>query len=1504
MSNFSCQTLDIQQTSEETVRIVQCGTLDLQRTFRIVQWKAETDQPLWIEEQTLWDGQDSFFPQLSFPHNATPQCALDAHDQWGPVIAEPCLRGGFGMTLLFEEGILTIVPLVIALIFTGLQILSLRHAATKARKDWLFYVKLALYVLYAVFQKSLLDFWTNTDAPTTRLTIPTTTLVIVSFLIFPILSWLGHVRSLQPSNVLTLYLGTSAGLDLTRLRTLSDIPGSNSVTTIYLAALAVKVVLFFAELAEKRHLLLEQYAKAGPEETSGAINRAFFVWVNAVFAKGYKSILTVDNLPVLDKQILDATKPRSLEEKWAQADKSSKNALLWLYIKHYKWSLLSGVLPRLSFSAFSFAEPLLVEKILDFTSEAPSDDRHNIAQGLIAGYAIMHVGKAVAYTLYEHRTYRAITQFRGSLVTMIFGKTLALSSTDIADAEAITLMSADIGRIESSMHIMHDIYAAFIDLIISMFLLYRLIGGATYGPAVWIVSCLFLGMPIAKAAGNAQVPWLESIEERLAVTTKMLGSMKAIKMTGLTEMMSSIVTNLRNSEIDISRKFRALAVMESGASYLSSTFTPVIGFALFTILSQRNGGKPLTEAVAFAALGLFQLQEQPLVAIVGGVEHLHTILNSFSRIQDHLVQAERRDPRIVPGVNSYPYFVPAYHMDTDRLLEIEPKYDETEMSMAQQSLYDTKIAITVQNVSAGYSAQSDIFRNLSFKVARGKTTMIIGPVGSGKSTLLRLLLGEMPFTTGAVATAFTNSAFCPQSPWITWGTIQKNIQGMSKWDPTWYKTVARVCSLTRDFEELPDGDQTNTGTRGSRLSGGQQMRVSLARALYSKRSLMILDDVLTGLDRSTEASILNAAFGKDGLVKQLGSTVVLATNSVAHLNFADHIIVLNEDGTIAEQGTLEEVSAAGGYASRLANLPAPSTARPELELSKETLEELELPGDDEEFDMSRSAGDFQVYKYYVQLAGPGTFLFYLLACAAFVFGLSFPSIWLQWWTNSNKEHPNENSAYWLSVYASLAALALGSCMLSDYIFRIILLPKTSTKFHELLLGTTVHANTAFLTSTDAGQTTNRFSQDLQLIDHDLPMALDQTIINIFSVIVSSVLVFMGSGYTAASIPVCCVLLFIVQFFYLRTSRQLRLLNIEAKAPLFSQFLETLSGVSCIRAYGWTEDYIVQGYEVLDKSQRPYYLMGVIQRWLTLVLQLMVGGIGVLMVTFATTLPNGSAAFLGVALFKVIDFSSTLENFVSQWTMLETSLGAISRIRTFVEETKSEDLPHETDYVPFDWPQKGAVTFNNISASYSTSVEPVLKKIKITVEPGQKIAVCGRTGSGKSSLVSTLLRMLELEDGSINIDGIDISRIPRQEVRRRLNTLPQEPFFVRGTVRENADPLGVASDEDIIEGLKAARLWDSIEKEGGLDGELNEERLSHGQRQLFCLVRAVVKPGKIVIMDEATSSVDADTDELIQGIIRKSFSDRTLIVIAHKLDTVLDFDRVALLSKAISVPNVV
>ncbi|KAH7020331.1 putative ABC transporter C family member 5 [Ilyonectria destructans] len=458
------------------------------------------------------------------------------------------------------------------------------------------------------------------------------------------------------------------------------------------------------------------------------------------------------------------------------------------------------------------------------------------------------------------------------------------------------------------------------------------------------------------------------------------------------------------------------------------------------------------------------------------------------------------------------------------------------------------------------------------------------------------------------------------------------------------------------------------------------------------------------------------------------------------------------------------------------------------------------------------------------------------------------------------------------------------------------LPRTAKRFHELLLNTTMRAKTSFLTSVDAGTTLNRFSQDLELIDNDLPMSIDQTIFQFFSVIVSAVFVFMGSGYVSAAIPFCILAIVLIQFYYLRTSRQLRLLDIEAKAPLFSHFLDTNNGLSCIRAYGWTQSYMERHYEALNTSQKPYYLLWCIQRWLTLVLDLLNAGVAILLVSVACTTQTGSTGFLGVALFNIVTFGSTLQSLVSQWTHLETALGAIARTRWYVSNVKDENLPDEGGEAPQGWPGHGTITFKAVSASYDSSVEPVLKDISFSISEGERIAICGRTGSGKSSLISTLARLLEITSGTISIDDIDISRIPREEVRKRLNTLPQEPFFLHGSVRENVDPQEIASDEVIVGALRAVGIWELFESSGGLAGRVNEDKLSHGQRQLFCLARAIVNPARILIIDEATSSIDSDTDMLIQRVFRDRFQGRTVIAVAHKLDTVLDFDRVIVLDK--------
>ncbi|XP_044717675.1 ABC transporter domain-containing protein [Hirsutella rhossiliensis] len=1341
-------------------------------------------------------------------------CSIAVHDTFGPAVDSSC-ADGFDFTLLFEESILTLAPLGIALGWAILRFWALRNGVAKIRASWLLAAKMALYAIYVILQVALVAVWAGRGIPATRLTVACIVLTIVGFLVLSAVSYLEHMRALRPSTFLSVYLSLTILVDMARVRTLFLLPYGGPIAGIFLASFLIKVAIFAFETCEKRSLLRPDWQNTSPEDLGGFYNRALFVWLNGVFRKGFRTLLTISSLTNLDEEMLKASNPTDLIERWEKAGKSSDHSLVWTFLVHYKWCFFSGVIPRMAYTGFSFSQPYLIEKVLDFTADPGNPDTKNFSYGLVGAYAVVYIGMTLSYAIYQHKTYRLLTLFRGSLVTLIFNKTLRVSSSSIADAEAITLMSADIDRI-GSITLVHEFYASFLEAALALYLLYNLLGIAVVAPVAWIVVCLVAGIPLAKAAGNAQTPWLEAIEERLAATSKALNAMKPIKMTGLADIVSSQIATSRLAEIRASLRHRVLNIFVFVAYFASSGLAPVWGFGLFILLAQSRNTGTLTEGTAFAALSAFELLNQPLINAIDGFEHIQTVLNSFRRIQEYLASSS--------------------HSSLSQPQEKDEMALSDEKAGAYEKPYglDSKTAAVVRDATTKYTEEKEpILSGLNFEILRGQTTMIYGP-------------------------------------------------------------VVQACALNPDLEELTNGDQTHAGIRGSRLSGGQQMRVSFARALYSRNSTMLLDDVLTGLDRATERSILDAVFSSNGLLKQLNATVVLTTNTAHHLQYADYIILLDKNGNIAEQGTPDSVSMnAGGIQALESEVIA--TSRPELEIPEDVLHELEIL-DDQEPEETRRAGDMRIYAYYAKTAGYWRTSIYLVACAAFVYGSIFPSVWLQWWTNANAVRPNDRIGYWLGVYGALAAVTMIGCTIADCVFNLAVLPTTARKFHELLLDTTMRAPTSFLTSTNAGTTLNRFSQDLELIDNDLPMAIDQTVFQFLSVIASAVLVFIGSGYVAAAIPLCFVALAVIQFYYLRTSRQLRLLDIEAKAPLFSQFLETLNGIACVRAYGWTHDYMDRNHEALNASQKPFYLLWCIQRWLTLVLDLLNAGIAILLVGVATNVSNGSSAFLGVALFNVIALSSSLQTLITEWTQVETALGAIRRIKSYVATTEDENLPTENGEVPDDWPQQGSITFKDISASYQSSSEPVLREISFSIEAGEKVAICGRTGSGKSSLVAALLRMLEIESGTITIDGIDISTIPRQAVRGRMNTVPQDPFFLHGNVRLNVDPLESVEDERIIEVLRTLNLWHIFEEHEGLDGEVSEETLSHGQRQLFCLARAMVKPGRIVVMDEATSSVDADTDELMQRVLREELKGRTIITIAHKLHTVLDYDRVVLLDK--------
>lgn len=360
---------------------------------------------------------------------------------------------------------------------------------------------------------------------------------------------------------------------------------------------------------------------------------------------------------------------------------------------------------------------------------------------------------------------------------------------------------------------------------------------------------------------------------------------------------------------------------------------------------------------------------------------------------------------------------------------------------------------------------------------------------------------------------------------------------------------------------------------------------------------------------------------------------------------------------------------------------------------------------------------------------------------------------------------------------------------------------------------------------------------------------------------------------------------------------MRLLDLEAKSPLYSHFIESLSGLPIIRAFGWAENFQAQNLALLDASQKPYYLLFCIQRWLALILDLVVASLAVvLMVLIVKLRTKISPGYVGLALLNVMKFNEALAQIIKDWTTCETSFGAISRLKTFSAQTANENLPIERQLVPEDWPNRGVIELENVSASYTMDSTLVIRNISMLIEAGQRIGICGRSGSGKSSLITSLFRMLELTpESSITIDGIDITTLARQDVRSRLNAIPQEPFFIKGSVRGNADPMQQHADTAIIAAIEKVHLWSLVHGKGGLDADLDAEFFSQGQRQLFCLARAILRKSKVVVLDEATSNVDKKSDDLMQRVIRKEFCDCTIIAVAHRLDTIMDFDKIALLS---------
>ncbi|CAI7603846.1 hypothetical protein PCG10_001957 [Penicillium crustosum] len=1419
-------------------------------------------------------------------------------------------RGGFDFSLLFEETILQILPILLILILIPVRLWQLSQKRNKVVPSWLVLVKLGAWFNLLGLQIAQTALWALPAADSTKASVPANVILTIGVLALALLSYAEHTRSVRPSFILNTYLFCSLLFDIARSRTLwlrSADAFNNTLAIVATVAVGVKLLLFVLEAVEKRHILKSEYAGYPPEATAGFYNRAVFWWLNPLFKIGFTGVLRVEDLFALDKELSSERLLARFDEKWSKVTTKSPNTLQWESIKAVKWPLLAGVPARACVVAFNFCQPLLLERSLSFFNSPVNQGTQNIGYGLIGAYIMVYAGLAVSMGQYQHLTYRGITMVRGVLVTMLYKKASCLGLGETDPANSLTLMSADVERITAGWQTMHEIWANSVEIALAIYLLKIQLGISCVVPvcvALFALVGSLVGMSFVVAH---QAKWLEAIEKRISSTSGMLGSIKGVKMLGLQDSLMKFVHGLRVSELDISKKFRTLLVYNMAFAWLTRIFAPIFTFGVYVGISSD----PLSVSRAFTSLSLFSLLADPLLTLVMALMSFAGAVGSFQRIQQFLDKEDHADRRnnssetlFLDDIAEKRALSKAKDLDLSSI-----NSDSVESLKRSSAPLSSSNAVVVQGGSFGWEADKDpILTDITMTIPQGSFTVLIGPSGCGKSTLLKALLGEIPCSDGKVALASPSVAYCDQTPWHMNGTIKDSIVAMSDYDPQWYASVIKACALEEDLAQFPRGDAAVIGSKGIALSGGQSQRIALARAVYARRKIMILDDALSGLDATTENHIFHSLFGPRGLLKEIEASVLVASSSVKRLPYADHIVVLEANGRICEQGSFAALNKTGGYVSsfglglpdweykakRFSDSPSYSTVDTILKEKEALIEEPE--------NLDRG-GDLGIYTYYIDAIGWLPAIIFMIAMAGFVFCISFPSIWVKWWAQSDTANPKQEIGHYLGIYAMLGCLAMLALIVGCWQMIITMVPKSGESFHRKLLTTVLSAPMLFFSTTDSGSILNRFSQDLQLIDMELPIAAINTVATFFLCLAQMALIGVSSKYAAISFPFVLGILFLIQKMYLRTSRQLRYLDIEAKAPLYSHFTDCLQGLVTLRAFGWQHAMEKKNIALLDHSQRPFYFMFAIQRWLTLSLDMVVAGIAVLLIVLVVALRGStlSAGYVGVALLNVIQFSQSIKLLVTFWTNLETHIGSIQRIKDFTSTVESEDKPGEDQDVPPNWPSKGAVAFNSVSAAYRPS-EPVLNDVSLTVQAGEKVGICGRTGSGKTSMIMSIFRMMELTSGTITVDGVDISRLPRREIRSRINGVSQDSLLFKGSVRLNADPTGNHTDRDILAALKSVQLLPAIEEKGDLDTDVDEIHLSHGQKQLFCLARALLRPGNILILDEATSNIDTKTDEIMQRVIREKFCNHTIIAVAHKLDTILDFDRIVVLDAGRIVEN--
>eukprot|EP00644_Phytophthora_capsici_P002763 jgi/Phyca11/10801/fgenesh1_pm.PHYCAscaffold_55_\ len=1214
-----------------------------------------------------------------------------------------------------------------------------------------------------------------------------------------------------------------------------------------------------------------------PSQLAGCLGNIFFSWVTPLMKLGNERPLESDDLFQLDPYNRAVNVSRQFAHAWEQQTRSGKPSLVWALGKAFGLKFVVAGFLKLIHDSLQFVGPMIIKDIIAYLSDPTAP----LSEGLTYAAVIFVSGVVQSFALrqYFFYCYETGMQFRSAIVTAVFEKSMVLSAAarqQRTSGEITNLMSIDAQRLQDMTPYLHAVWYAAFQIIVSCVLLWQQIGVATFAGVAVILLIIPLMTVISKAMRKLQQRLMQVKDERIKICVEVLSGIKVVKLKAWENSFGQRVMKFRDEEL---ARLRTYVFARSGSNTIFS-FVPslvtVVSFSAYVLL-----GHTLDVGTALTSLALFNILRFPLFMLPQVLNNVVEASVSFDRLRSYFLAEER--VKVGEGdLTDVGISVQGADFKWDAAPPSEDK--KTGDKKEEEEALVTPVA------------EGPTLRHIDFSAKKGELHAIVGHVGSGKSTLLSGFLGDARCSAGSVAYR-GKVAYVSQQPFIQNATVRDNI------------TFGLPFNAEKYEEAL----------RGINLSGGQRTRVAIARAVYQDADIYLLDDILSAVDSHVGADIFNECIKKT-LKSKL---VVLVTHSLSFVSQCDQITVI-ADGRIAEHGSYKTLMAKKNLlAQMVSNYVESENEEDEVnETSAESLEDCADASDEEDLAITgrrkssesrmhrrsrlsmrsddsqagieeegqlmveedRSVGDvsWSVYRVWINAFGG--------MCAAFMVVLGFfaaqgltllATVWISYWSEEASKYP-DSQMYYVYVYM---LINLARLLFNNLLNRILRAP------------------TSFFGTTPLGRIVNRMSKDIYTLDESIP----GTVVGLLNTIVSVIITLVTISYVT---PIFMLILapvlagyYCSQRYFIKTSRELQRLDSISRSPIFALLSETLDGLSTIRAFGVESNFIGHNNYLLDKNQRAYFLNFTINCWLALRLEF-VGTCIAAAAAFAAVLAHGTNAAEGTAFAGIVGVSLTYAFTITQplnWTVrmvsqLQTQMVSIERIQTYTEMPTEAALESTAAQKPaLDWPTSGAISFNRVDLRYRPGLPRVLRGLTFSVNAKEKIGIVGRTGAGKSSLIVGLMRLVELDAGSITIDGVDISKIGLHDLRSNIAIIPQDPVLFSGTVRSNLDPFDQFTDEQIWTSVKRASLTKAVTS---LDDVVDEKgsNFSVGERQLLSIARALLKRSRVILMDEATASIDPETDRQIQQSIREEFRDCTTLTIAHRINTILDSDRILVMEK--------